>query len=181
MKVRRWMSEGNRGLPAYPPPDPPPWIPAFAGKTKGGPVRRGGRHTQHRRAGPLSGTHGGAAVESMSATGRMDVRACPPPHPTVDTGFRRQDEWRAGKTRGEAHTTSSCRTPIRYPWWGRGGEHVGHGADGCTCVPTSRPHRGYRPRIGVRDDDLTPVRRGVAAWLVFTVLVHAGCHPRDRL
>ena len=32
-------------------------------------------------------------------------------------------------------TTSSCRTPMRYPWWGRGGDPFGYGTDRRRGVP----------------------------------------------
>ena len=63
----------------------------------------------------------------------------------------------------------SYRTPMRYPWWGPGGDPFGNRPARRWRVPFAPPpHHGYRPRIVVRGDPvsstgqavLSPVRRG---------------------
>ena len=47
--------------------------------------------------------------------------------------------------------SSSCRTPMRYPWWRPGGDPFGYGRVRRRYVPPLSPHHGYR---------FSPVRRG---------------------
>ena len=128
----------------------------------------------------------GFRVRIPSAMGRLDVRECPTLSP--HHGYRFSPV-RRGKS-------SSCRTPMRYPWWRPGGDPFGHGPVGSRCVSppavtppklpgvpgTTREVRdhGCRTRIGLRGDVLLPVDEVGAVRAIFIPIIHAGCRRRHQ-